>query len=189
LLGDLYLRGLRAENLLLIVTDGCAGLAAAIPTVYPRVLHQRCWVHKMQNILEHVRKRDYDDVKRDAQAIYQAENRRQVEAAFCAFRRRWQRHCRPQQVSELCTGQYLLRRSRILTSTLRPFARKQQLGAFLSVRFHFVVFLCRRNQEGAFHFRKEPRWLGLTFAIQCGNEKLNTSLPAATATYCAVSTA
>ena len=64
-----------------------------------------------------------------------------------------------------------------------------ELGAFLSVRFHFVVFLCRRNQESAFHFRKEPRWRGLTFALQCGNEKLNTSLPAATATYCAVSTA
>jgi transposase-like protein len=58
--------------LLLIVTDGCAGLAAAIPTVHPRVLHQRCWVHKMRNILEHVRKRDYDDVKRDAHAIYRA---------------------------------------------------------------------------------------------------------------------
>src|SRR5207249_8262369 len=92
LLGDLYGRGLRGQNLLLIVTDGCAGLAAAIPTVYPRALHQRCWVHKMRNILEHVRKRDYDDVKREAQAIYGAENRRQAEAAFRAFRRRWQRH-------------------------------------------------------------------------------------------------
>jgi len=82
LLEDLYRRGLRGENLLLIVTDGCAGLAAAIPTVYPRVLHQRCWVHKMRNILEHVRKRDYDDVKRDAQAIYGAESRRHAEACL-----------------------------------------------------------------------------------------------------------
>jgi putative transposase len=90
LLGDLYRRGLRGENLLLIVTDGCAGLAAAIPTVYPRALHQRCWVHKMRNILERVRKRDYEDVKRDAQAIYRADSRRQAEAAFRAFRHRWQ---------------------------------------------------------------------------------------------------
>ena len=44
----------------MIVTDGCPGLAAAIPTVYPRVRHQRCWVHKMRNILEKVRQRDYD---------------------------------------------------------------------------------------------------------------------------------
>jgi putative transposase len=89
LLGDLYRRGLQGENLQLILTDGCAGLAAAIQTVYPRVLHQRCWVHKMRNILEHVRKRDYDEVKQGAQAIYRADNRRQAEAAFRAFRQRW----------------------------------------------------------------------------------------------------
>ncbi len=90
LLQDLYRRGLQGENLLLIVTDGCAGLAAAIATVYPRVLHQRCWVHKMRNILERVRRRDYDEVKRGAQAIYRADSRRQAEAAFRAFRQRWQ---------------------------------------------------------------------------------------------------
>jgi putative transposase len=36
-------------------------------------------------------KRDYDEVKRDAQAIYGANGRRQAEAAFRSFRRRWQR--------------------------------------------------------------------------------------------------
>src|SRR5215471_3097191 len=86
----LYRRGLQGENLLLIVTDGCPGLAAAIETVYPRVLHQRCWVHKMRNILDKVRRRDHDAVKADAQAIYRADSRRQAQAAFRAFRRRWQ---------------------------------------------------------------------------------------------------
>ena len=43
--------------------DGCPGLATAIQTVYPRALHQRCWVHKMRNILEKVRKRHYDAVR------------------------------------------------------------------------------------------------------------------------------
>jgi len=89
-LEDLYRRGLKGEELLLIVTDGCPGLAAAIETVYPRALHQGCWVHKMRNILEKVRRRDHDAVKADAQAIYRAESRRQAEAAFRAFRRRWQ---------------------------------------------------------------------------------------------------
>ena len=90
LLNDLYARGLSGNNLLLIVTDGCPGLAAALETVYPRVPHQRCWVHKMRNILEHVRKRDYDAVKADAQAIYGAASRQEAEAAFRAFRARWQ---------------------------------------------------------------------------------------------------
>src|SRR5438876_364142 len=51
LLQDLYRRGLEGKHLALIVTDGCAGLAAAIPTVYPRARHQRCWVHKMRNFI------------------------------------------------------------------------------------------------------------------------------------------
>jgi transposase-like protein len=79
----------------LFLDDGCAGLAAAIPTVYPRVRHQRCWVHKMRNILEKVRKRDYDEVKAGAQAIYLAQSRAQAEAAFRRFRARWLREYGP----------------------------------------------------------------------------------------------
>jgi putative transposase len=91
LLGDLYRRGLEGKQLDLIVTDGCPGLAAAIPTVYPRARHQRCWVHKMRNILEKARKRDYDEMKAGAQAMYLAESRAQAEAVFRAFRSRWRR--------------------------------------------------------------------------------------------------
>ena len=89
LLQDLYRRGLEGRALQLILTDGCAGLAAAMRTVYPRVRHQRCWVHKMRNILEKARKCDYDEVKAGAQAIYLAESRVQAEAAFRRFRARW----------------------------------------------------------------------------------------------------
>ena len=55
----------------MIVTDSCLGLAA-IQAVYPRAAHQRCRVHKMRDLLDKVRKRDYDAVKADAQAIYLA---------------------------------------------------------------------------------------------------------------------
>ena len=58
LLNDLFQRGLRGKNLQMVITDGCPGLARALETVYPRALHQRCWVHKMRNILEKVRRRD-----------------------------------------------------------------------------------------------------------------------------------
>ena len=89
LLMDLYRRGLEGRNLQLIITDGCEGLAAAIQTVYPQVKHQCCWVHKMRNILEKVRRRHHDQVKADAQAIYRAEGRKQALAAFRFFRSRW----------------------------------------------------------------------------------------------------
>lgn len=100
LLEDLYRRGLQGERLRMIVTDGCPGLAAAIQTVYPRALHQRCWVHKMRNILEKVRKRDYEEVKADAQRIYLAQSRRQAEAEFRRFRQRW-REVYPSMVRQL----------------------------------------------------------------------------------------
>jgi putative transposase len=90
LLQDLYRRGLMGEKLELIVTDGCPGLAAALQTVYPRVAHQRCWVHKMRNILEKVRKRDFPKVKSDAQSIYRAEGDAQAQAAFRRFQAQWQ---------------------------------------------------------------------------------------------------
>src|SRR5437588_352611 len=84
LLQDLYRRGLEGKHLALIVTDGCAGLAAAIPTVYPRARHQRCWVHKMRNILEKVRKSDHAAVKTGAQAIYLAKGGAKPKPLFAA---------------------------------------------------------------------------------------------------------
>ena len=92
LLQDLYRRGLNGHRLQLIITDGCPGLAAAIQVVYPRVPHQRCWVHKMRNLLEKVKKRDYDALKADAQAIYQADSRARARSAFLGFRKRWSPH-------------------------------------------------------------------------------------------------
>ncbi|WP_447977236.1 IS256 family transposase [Candidatus Nitrospira bockiana] len=90
LLQDLYRRGLEGRHLQLVVTDGCPGLAAAVQTVYPRVPHQRCWVHKLRNVLGRVRRRDHAAVKAAVQAIYQAPNRREAEAAARTFARHWQ---------------------------------------------------------------------------------------------------
>jgi len=44
----------------------------------------------MRNILEKVRKRDWEGVKSEAQAIYQADSRREAEAAFRRFQTHWQ---------------------------------------------------------------------------------------------------
>ena len=90
LLNDLYRRGLKGKHLQLIITDGCPGLAAAMETVYPRVLHQRCWVHKMRNIRDKGRVRDRDELKQMAQAIYLAADRKAARAAFRRFKLRWQ---------------------------------------------------------------------------------------------------
>jgi transposase-like protein len=91
LLNDLFRRGLRGANLQMAITDGCPGLARALETVYPRALHQRCWVHKMRNIMEKVRRRDEPEVKRQAQKIYLAENAAAARRAFERFRFHWRK--------------------------------------------------------------------------------------------------
>jgi len=89
-LWDLHERGLAGHQLQMVLSDGCAGLAAAIETIYPQARHQRCWVHKMRNLRDAVRRRDQAAVKRDAQRIYLAGNTAQARAAFQRFRFRWQ---------------------------------------------------------------------------------------------------
>ena len=88
-LWDLHERGLAGRPLQIILSDGCAGLAAAIETIYPRAHHQRCWVHKMRNLRDGVRRRDQGAVKRDAQRIYLAANVAQARRAFSRFRFHW----------------------------------------------------------------------------------------------------
>ena len=100
LLMDLYRRGLEDHHLQLVVTDGCVGLAAALQTVYPRVGPQRCWVHKLRNLLGAVRRRDHAAMKADAQAIDQAADRAEAVAQVQAFARRW-REAYPQLVTRL----------------------------------------------------------------------------------------
>jgi transposase-like protein len=65
MLQNLYQRGFKGNQLQLVITYGCAGLAAALQTVYAGVPHQRCWVHKLRNLGEAVRRCDHDQVKRD----------------------------------------------------------------------------------------------------------------------------
>lgn len=89
-LWDLQERGLAGQQLQMIISDGCAGLAAAIETIYPRARHQRCWVHKMRNLRDGVRRRDQAQVKGDAQRIYLARDTAQARRAFQRFRFHWQ---------------------------------------------------------------------------------------------------
>lgn len=51
-LRDLQARGLRAPKL--IVADGHLGLWGAVGALYPASAEQRCWTHRMRNVLDHV---------------------------------------------------------------------------------------------------------------------------------------
>lgn len=88
-LSSLYRRGLEGKGLKLICVDGGSGLNAALPLVYDEIPLQRCWAHKCRNILNHVRKKDHDAVKRSLQRIYLAKNVVKARQAAGRFTRRW----------------------------------------------------------------------------------------------------
>ena len=73
----------------IIITDGNPGLLAALEVVYPFTPHQRCWFHKMQNVVKKVRKRNQEAVVSGAQRIYEAHSRRAAIAAFWRWAKQW----------------------------------------------------------------------------------------------------
>jgi putative transposase len=88
-LTDLYRRGLTGAGLEMICVDGGSGLLAALPAVLPGVPVQRCWAHKIRNILDKVRKADRAAVKADLHAVMNARTLPQARSAARRFAERW----------------------------------------------------------------------------------------------------
>jgi putative transposase len=90
-LRDLYQRGLKGEHCELIVTDGGTGLHAALQIVYPKILTQRCWAHKARNVLDKVKKKDQEVVKKALNRISHSASQREATAAYWRFALRWRK--------------------------------------------------------------------------------------------------
>jgi putative transposase len=71
-LTDLSKRGLTGDGVEVISVDGGQGLLSVLPVCYPQIPVQRCWAHKMRNVLDKVKKRDHNAVKVGLQKIYGA---------------------------------------------------------------------------------------------------------------------
>ena len=75
----------------MICADGGQGLIAALPTVYPGIPLQRCWAHKIRNILDKVRKADREAVKAGLHAIMNAPNRPKALSAARRLADAWEK--------------------------------------------------------------------------------------------------
>jgi transposase-like protein len=89
LLGGLRRRGLSGESVKLIVTDGGRGLLAALDDFYPETPRQRCWFHKMSNVLSKLKKAHLAECLKGLRKVYQASHRRATERAYQTWRRQW----------------------------------------------------------------------------------------------------
>jgi putative transposase len=88
-LADLYRRGLTGDGLDMICVDGGSGLLAALPMVYDKIPVQRCWAHKIRNILNKVRKTDEKAVKAGLHAVMNADTATKARSAARRFADQW----------------------------------------------------------------------------------------------------
>jgi putative transposase len=83
LLRDVKRRGMRAP--VLAVGDGALGFWAALRETFPEAREQRCWFHKMGNVLSALPKSAHPGAKRALAEIYNAEDRDHARRAASAF--------------------------------------------------------------------------------------------------------
>jgi putative transposase len=83
LLRDCKRRGMRAP--VVMVGDGALGMWSALGEVFPETRHQRCWVHKVANVLSALPKSAHPSARRALAEIRDAEDRVHAEAAIKGF--------------------------------------------------------------------------------------------------------
>jgi len=84
LLVDLKARGLAAAPEI-AVGDGALGFWKALEEIFPGTRHQRCWQHKLLNILNRVPKSVQPNMKTDLREVRDAPDRASAEAAIAVF--------------------------------------------------------------------------------------------------------
>ena len=82
-LRDIKRRGLRCPRL--VVGDGHLGIWGALRNVYPQAAEQRCWNHKVMNVLDRLPKRRQEEAKLLLRRIPYAPSRTEAERLRTAF--------------------------------------------------------------------------------------------------------
>jgi transposase-like protein len=99
LLQDLRTRGV--SHIDLMVTDGHDGLLAAISSLFPATLRQRCLVHKQRNVMNAIPKREQQEVSTELTGIWKQEKKEDALLNLAAFKAKYQKRY-PEAVRSLC---------------------------------------------------------------------------------------
>lgn len=88
-LTDLKQRGLKRENLKLITVDGAPGMLKALKTIYPFKPIQRCWIHKMRNILAKLKRAHKKACIQGVKQIFNSSNKQEALKNFQEWKTIW----------------------------------------------------------------------------------------------------
>jgi len=89
LLTSLVARGLDPDTVVLVTADGAGGIAAAVAEAFPSAALQRCWTHRLRNLLGALPRAERKDCLRGLRAVYRARTRRAAVQAYWRWARAW----------------------------------------------------------------------------------------------------
>ena len=153
-LRDLAARGVEAP--LLAIGDGALGFWAALREVWPESKEQRCWVHRLANVLDKLPKRLQPRAKSQLHEIFKAETKEIAEEQLAKFVKEYEDKY-PKAVASL-----LRDREKLLTFYDFPAAHWQSIRSANVIESAFAtVRLRQRVTKGA-----GSRAKGLTMAFK-----------------------
>ena len=89
LLTSLVARGLDPDAVELVTADGAGGIAAAVAEALPAAALQRCWTHRLRNLLGAIPLAERRDCVRGLRAVYRARTRRAAVQAYWRWATAW----------------------------------------------------------------------------------------------------
>lgn len=92
LLTSLVARGLDPDAVRLVTADGAGGIATAVAEVFPEADLQRCWTHRLRNLLEALPLAERKSCLHGLRAVYRAPTRRAAVGAYWRWARAWRGH-------------------------------------------------------------------------------------------------
>ncbi len=145
MLRDLKQRGMNAPRL--VVADGHLGIWAALAQVYPQVQEQRCWNHRILNVLDQLPKKVHRTALPRLRQIPYTGSRREAERLKAVFQR-WCRQHGYDQAAELLDRDW----DRMVSFYGFPQAHWPHLGTTNPVESPFAAL--RLRTDAARRFRK-----------------------------------
>jgi len=89
LLRSLVERGLDPDAIALVAADGAAGIREAVAEAFPGAVFQRCWTHRLRNLLLTLPRDERHACLRGLRPVYRAPSRRAAVAAYWRWAKAW----------------------------------------------------------------------------------------------------
>lgn len=155
LLQDLRNRGVKELDL--IVTDGHDGLLAAVGSLFPATLRQRCVVHKQRNVLNAIPHRERKEVSTELTGIWKQENKEDALLNLAAFKAKYQKRY-PEAIRSLCEDE-----AHLLTFYAFPKVMHRSIRTTNAIESFFSHVRQRTDQIDA--FTTETSCLTMVWAV------------------------